>query len=97
VPFLVHQLLGNLIEPKLMAKGLDLHPLTVVVALTFWGTVWNLSGAVLSVPITCAIRLWLEEINHPYAKSVHRFFGAPLSSGGTVESEPTSSCDLGLP
>jgi len=39
VPFAINNILGCLVEPKLMADGLDLHPLTVVVALTFWGTV----------------------------------------------------------
>ena len=29
-----------------MADGLDLHPLTVVVALTFWGSLWGIAGAV---------------------------------------------------
>jgi len=28
VPFLIHNTLGNVLEPKLMASGLELHPLT---------------------------------------------------------------------
>lgn len=78
VPFLIHNALGNIIEPKLMSQGLDLHPLTVVLALTFWGSVWGIAGAILSVPITCAIRLWLEEIDHPYAKTLHKLFDEPM-------------------
>mmetsp|Transcript_24470 Transcript_24470/g.53204 ORF Transcript_24470/g.53204 Transcript_24470/m.53204 type:complete len:501 (+) Transcript_24470:334-1836(+) len=78
VPFVVHNTLGNLLEPQMMAQGLELHPLTVVVALTFWGSLWGIAGAVLSVPITCAIRLKLAEFDHPYARSLHRLLDDPL-------------------
>jgi len=87
VPFAIHNTLGNIIEPKLMSQGLDLHPLTVVVALTFWGSMWGIAGAVLSVPITCAIRLWLAETDHPYAKAVHRFFDSPMDMHHKSEEE----------
>lgn len=68
VPFGIHNTLGCILEPKLMAHGLDLHPLTVVVALTFWGSVWGIPGAVLSVPITSVLRLGLQQADHPYAQ-----------------------------
>jgi len=85
VPFLVHNSLGNVMEPKLMSSGLDLHSLTVVVALTFWGSMWGIAGAILSVPITCAIRLWLLELNHPYAKILRRLLDEPMGSGKLEE------------
>lgn len=94
VPFIIHNSLGCIIEPKLMADGLDLHPLTVVVALTFWGSLWGIAGAVLSVPITCAIRLALEEIDHPYARTLHSLFDGPLNSGlmkKRLEEEPPAA------
>lgn len=88
VPFAIHNTLGCIIEPKLMSHGLDLHPLTVVVALTFWSSVWGVAGAVLSVPLTSVIRLCLEEIDHPYSRMacsllngpgrVHKHVVAPL-------------------
>lgn len=89
VPFALHNLLGNIVEPKLMASGLDLHPFTVLVALTFWGSIWGIAGAILSVPITCAIRLWIEEINHPYAKTIHKLFDEPMGAGHEIASQPT--------
>lgn len=84
IPFLIHNTLGNLLEPKLMASGLELHPLTVVVALTFWGSMWGIAGAILSVPITCAIRLWLQSLNHPYATTIHRLLDEPLGPGDSA-------------
>jgi len=91
VPFLVHNSLGNVMEPKLMSSGLDLHSLTIVVALTFWGSMWGIAGAILSVPITCAIRLWLLELDHPYAKKLRRLLDEPMGSGKFQE-EPQEAC-----
>ena len=49
----------NGIEPKLMGEGLQLHPVTVVLALSFWGVLWGPIGMVLAVPITAIIRIVL--------------------------------------
>jgi predicted PurR-regulated permease PerM len=43
---------GNVLEPKVMGKTLNLSPLGVLLALTFWGMIWGIMGMILSVPIT---------------------------------------------
>jgi len=43
---------GNFIEPKVMGNSLNLSPLVVILALSFWGAIWGITGMVLSVPIT---------------------------------------------
>lgn len=43
---------GNLIEPKIMGQTLNISPLVVIIALTFWGALWGVLGMILSVPIT---------------------------------------------
>lgn len=48
----IHTVIGNYLEPKVMGKSLNLSPLVVLIALAFWGTVWDLLGMLLSVPIT---------------------------------------------
>eukprot|EP00435_Cladocopium_sp_Y103_P003154 s1371_g1.t1 len=59
--------------------GLDLHPLIVVIALTFWSSVWGVAGAILSVPLTSVIRLWLEELENPYAQTAFMLINGPQS------------------
>lgn len=59
VPGVLQNLVGNALEPKLMGKGLDLHPVTILLALAFWGLMWGLVGMVLAVPITASIRIVL--------------------------------------
>ena len=45
---------GNIVEPRLMGRTLNLSPFVIMVALTFWTTIWGMVGAVLSVPITAS-------------------------------------------
>jgi len=59
LPGAVQMTVGNVIEPKLMGKGLELHPVVILLALTFWGLVWGVAGMVLAVPITASIRIVL--------------------------------------
>jgi len=50
-------IVGNIVEPKVMGKSLNLSSLVVMLALTFWGSLWGLTGAILSVPITVMLMI----------------------------------------
>jgi AI-2 transport protein TqsA len=63
VPGVIHNIIGNIIEPKLMGEGLDLHPVTIVLALSFWGLLWGIVGMFLAAPITAAIRIVLMQFD----------------------------------
>jgi len=54
---------GNVLEPKMMGRGLNLSPLVVLFSLIFWGWLWGIPGMLLSVPLTAAIRIAMEEID----------------------------------
>ena len=43
--------IGNLIEPAYMGKSLNLSPFMILLSLSFWGTLWGVPGAFLSVPM----------------------------------------------
>ncbi len=58
-PGALQMTIGNLVEPKLMGTGLELHPVTVVLTLAFWGLLWGAIGAVLAVPMTAVLRIVL--------------------------------------
>lgn len=61
--------IGNIIEPKLMGNNVGLHPVTILLFLTFWGFIWGVPGMFLSVPITATIKLILDkfELTRPVA------------------------------
>lgn len=45
-------LVGNLLEPKLMGNSLNISSFVTIFALSFWGTLWGITGMLLSIPIT---------------------------------------------
>jgi len=47
----VQIIIGNYVEPKLMGRTLNLSPLVVIIALSFWGSIWGILGMILSVPL----------------------------------------------
>lgn len=36
---------------------MDLHPITILIFLMFWGLVWGISGMFLAVPITSMAKI----------------------------------------
>jgi AI-2 transport protein TqsA len=62
IPTVIHNVMGNFIEPKLMGSGLDLHPVTILLALSFWGLLWGVVGMLLAAPITAALRIVLMQV-----------------------------------
>jgi AI-2 transport protein TqsA len=61
VPGTVQIVLGYLLEPKWMGKELDLHPVTVLLALSFWGLLWGITGMFVAVPLTGILRIILMQ------------------------------------
>jgi len=57
----VNVVIGNMVEPKMMGKGLGLSTFVVFVALIFWGFILGTVGMFLSVPLTMAIKIVLEQ------------------------------------
>jgi len=63
-------LIGNILEPKMLGDSLDLHPVTVLLFLMFWGLVWGVPGMFLAVPITSLLKILFEriEVTKPMAE-----------------------------
>jgi predicted PurR-regulated permease PerM len=55
-----NMVLGNLVEPKLMGKGLSLSTLVVFLSMVFWGWVLGPIGMILSVPMTSLVAIALQ-------------------------------------
>jgi AI-2 transport protein TqsA len=47
--------IGNLLEPRLMGRTLNLSPLVILMALALWGLLWGVVGMILCVPITVSL------------------------------------------
>ncbi len=54
---LIQNLIGNLLEPKIVGNRLGLNPLVILLSLMLWGYLWGIIGMFLSVPLTAVIKI----------------------------------------
>jgi len=69
---------GNVLEPRVMGRGLDLSTLVVFLSLVFWGWVLGPVGMLLSIPLTMTVKIALESFDET------RWIGVLLSSGRSI-------------
>ncbi|HLI62345.1 MAG TPA: AI-2E family transporter [Terriglobales bacterium] len=64
----LHLLAMNVLYPKILGKRLRLNPLSVTLALLFWGWLWGAMGLILAVPITGALKVVCDHVERlrPY-------------------------------
>ncbi|MBT8171125.1 hypothetical protein DS909_14505 [Phaeobacter gallaeciensis] len=81
-------IIGNIVQPRLQGKSLNLSTFVVMVALTFWGMMWGGVGAFIAVPLTVVIMIICSQIPglRPFAKL--------LSSDGILPDDPVTVSDL---
>lgn len=58
----VNQLLGNILEPRLMGRSFGVSPVIILLSLLFWGWVLGPVGVLFSVPLTMGLRVMLVSL-----------------------------------
>jgi AI-2 transport protein TqsA len=57
----IHAVIGNVVEPMLQGNRFGISVLVVILSLVVWGYVWGVAGMLLSLPLTMAIKIALEQ------------------------------------
>ncbi len=74
----IQLLIGNILDPKIMGKRLNLSPLVLILSLVIWGSIWGVVGMFLCVPIMIILTIVLLQI--PSTKK----FAMLLTEDGTT-------------
>jgi len=58
---LINFTVGNVLLPRMQGRSLNLEPVVILLALSFWGLVWGLPGMFLSTPLTVTLMVVSEQ------------------------------------
>ena len=60
----INTVIGNVLEPRIMGKGLGVSTLAIFISLLFWGWLFGTVGMFLAVPLTAAVVIALDANPH---------------------------------
>lgn len=58
----LHNLVAQLFEPKVLGMRLNLSVPMIFLSLLFWGWLWGAAGVLLAVPMTTSVKIIIEDI-----------------------------------
>ncbi len=59
----IQLVMGQYVDPLVQGRYLSLSPLVVLLSVAFWGWLWGIAGAFISIPITVAIVITCEQFD----------------------------------
>ena len=78
---IIEIIFGNIIDPKLTGKTLNISTLAILINLVFWGMIWGPAGMFFSVPILAGIYITTAQFEST------RWIATLLSTDGKIPDE----------
>ena len=84
------QVENNIIQPRIQAKAVSVHPFVVLTSVLFGSTLFGVLGALLAIPVAAAIQIAIVEYNNFRRPENIAAVQAPPPAPGPPEPEPAS-------
>ncbi|MGV8984265.1 AI-2E family transporter [Clostridium sp.] len=62
--FVLQQIEGDILSPKIIGDSISMHPLTVILLLILGGNVGGILGMILAVPLGVVVKVIYEDLNY---------------------------------
>lgn len=66
---------GNLVEPNIMGRRLNVHPITIIFILLVMGEMFGLAGMLLGVPIYAILKVLVTFVYQKFKRRYNRYYG----------------------
>ena len=66
---------GNVVEPNVMGRRLNMHPVSIIFILLITGELLGLFGMLIGVLLYAIIRVFFNFINQKFQERYNRYYG----------------------
>ena len=85
----INTVIGNVLEPRIMGKGLGVSTLAIFISLLFWGWLFGTVGMFLAVPLTAAVVIALDA--SPHTRPLAILLGPEITEEATPDADSSFS------
>lgn len=79
---------GNVVEPNIMGKNLNVHPLTIIIVLLVLGDLLGFVGLILGVPIYAISRVLITFVFRKFKQRYNKYYGDEAGNYENAEFTP---------
>ena len=81
--FGLHTIEANVVTPSVLGARFTMNPIAILLALSYFGWIWGVAGALLSVPLLLTLTALVDHLGRP--NLVGFLFGEPLFANNVLE------------
>ena len=84
----INTVIGNVLEPRIMGKGLGISTLAILISLLFWGWLFGTVGMFLAVPLTAVVVIALDA--NPHTRPLAILLGPEIAEAAAPDAGSAS-------